>query len=209
MTAKIKRLKRPRTIELYVELEPTEPRVWRRILIDDSVSMYQLHEILQVTMGWMHSHVFMFRAKGLVITEPNPEDVWGDVKSLDARKTKVASVFKNPGDSIIYEYDFGDSWTHNLRFEQVVSKDAVMFEVPRCIGGENACPPEDCGSFPGFERLKEIISNPEDDEYEGMIRWLDGYYPNYNPREFSLSSVNKILKIGASRYLRLVPKFYE
>jgi hypothetical protein len=209
VTAKVTKLKSPRIIEMYIELEPTEPRVWRRFLIQDSLSMYQLHEIIQVTMGWMHSHLFRFRSKGLVIAEPSPDDDWRNVEFKDARKTKVSSVFKSPGDSLIYEYDFGDSWEHKLRFERVVKEDEVMFEVPRCIGGENACPPEDCGSFPGFERIKEIISDPENEEYEEMIHWLDGYYPNYDPKEFSLSAVNKILKIGASKYLRLMPKFYE
>ena len=209
MAAKVTKLKTSRIIEMYIELEPTEPRVWRRFLVQDSLSMYQLHEIIQVTMGWMHSHLFMFSRKGLVITEPSPDDDWRNVEFKDARKTKIASIFENPGDSLVYEYDFGDSWDHKLRFERVVSKDEVMFEVPRCIGGENACPPEDCGSFSGFNRLKEIISDPENEEYEQMIHWLDGYYPNYDPKEFSLGAVNKILKIGASKYLRLMPRFYE
>ncbi len=209
MAAKVTKIKTSRIIEMYIELEPTEPRVWRRFLVPGSLSMYQLHEIIQVTMGWMNSHLSMFRASGLVIAEPSPEDDWHDVKFMDARKTKIASIFKNPGDSLVYEYDFGDSWEHNLRFERIVGEDEVMFDVPRCIGGENACPPEDCGSFPGFDRLKEIISDPENEEFEAMIYWLDSLYPNYDPKEFSLGAVNKILKIGASKYLRLMPLFYE
>ena len=209
MAAKVSKLRTSRVIEMYIELEHTEPRVWRRFLVQDSLSMYQLHEIIQVTMGWMHSHLFMFRTKGIVIAEPSPDDDWHNVEFKDARKTKIASIFKNPSDSFTYEYDYGDSWEHKLRFERVVSEDEVMFEVPRCIGGENACPPEDCGSFPGFDRLKKIISDPENEEYDGMIHWLDSYYPNYDPKEFSLGAVNKILKIGASKYLRLMPKFYE
>lgn len=209
MTTKAAKLKSARIIEMYIELEPTEPRVWRRFLVQDLLSMYQLHEIIQVTMGWMHSHLFMFRTKKLVIAEPSPDDDWHNVEFKEARKTRIANVFKNPGDSLIYEYDFGDSWEHKLRFERVVSEDEVMFEVPRCIGGANACPPEDCGSFPGFDHLKKVISDPENEEYEGMIQWLDQYYPDYDPKEFSLGAVNKILKIGASKYLRLMPKFYE
>ena len=209
MTAKVTKLKSSRIIEMYIELEATEPLVWRRFWVKDSFSMYQLHEVIQVTMGWMHSHLFMFRTRGVVIAEPTPDDDWHNVEFKDARKTKIATVFKKPGDALIYEYDFGDSWQHKLRFERVVNEDEVMFGVPRCIGGENACPPEDCGSFPGFERLKEIIADPDDEEYKEMICWLDGYYPNYDPKEFSLGAVNKILKIGASKYLRLMPKFYE
>jgi hypothetical protein len=68
--------KYPRVIELDVGLEYTRPRVWRRLWVLDSLSMYQLHEIIQVSMGWRHFHLFMFRAPGFTITEPSPENDW-------------------------------------------------------------------------------------------------------------------------------------
>jgi len=194
---------------MHVELEHAEPRIWRSFQVYDSISMYQLHEILQVVMGWMHSHLFQFKSKELIIAEPSFGDEWENIEFKNARKTKVAAIFKSPGDALIYQYDFGDSWYHKLRFQRVVDESERMFKVPRCMAGENACPPEDCGGFPGFEELKRVISDPENEEYESMIQWLDGYYPNYDPNEFSLGEVNKILKIGASKFLRLEPKFYE
>lgn len=121
----------------------------------------------------------------------------------DARRVKVSQFFRDPGDAIIYQYDFGDSWNHQLRFERIVDEEELLFEVPRCIAGENACPPEDCGGFPGFQNLKEIIANPEHEEHQSMIYWLEEFYPNYDPKEFSLGAVNKILKLGASEFLRL------
>ena len=200
--------KHPRVIELDVGLEYTRPRVWRRLWVLDSLSMYQLHEIIQVSMGWMHSHLFMFRTPGFTITEPSPENDWIKDEFKDARKTKLGSFLKRPGDSIIYEYDFGDSWVHVVRFEREVEESEVRFGLPRCVGGENACPPEDCGGFPGFDRVKKALAKPSSREYREMIDWLDIYYPNYDPKEFSLGAVNKILKIGASKYLRIASKFY-
>jgi hypothetical protein len=72
----IDKRKQPRVIEIYVGLEHTKPGVWRRLWVFDSLSMYQLHEIIQVAMGWMHSHLFMFRAPGVTITEPSPDNDW-------------------------------------------------------------------------------------------------------------------------------------
>jgi hypothetical protein len=69
--------------------------------------------------------------------------------------------------------------------------------LPRCVGGENACPPEDCGSFPGFEEIKDVLAKGRGPQYRAVVNWLDTYYPDYDPREFSKGSVNKILKIGA------------
>lgn len=209
MAKKIGKTSLPRILELHIELEHTAPPVWRRVLVADSITMYELHEIIQVVMGWMHSHLFMFQNKNVVITEPSPDGDWRKVEFRDARETSVASVFSVPGDSIVYEYDFGDSWRHVVRFEREFVQKERLFEIPRCIGGANACPPEDCGGPPGFADLKEAIAKPKSKRFKELSQWLDGYYPNYDPTEFSLGAVNKILKIGASKYLELMPLFYQ
>jgi hypothetical protein len=206
---KVSNRKESRVIELHVALEPTAPLVWRRLRVEDCISMYQFHEILQVSMGWMNSHLFFFKAPGMTITEDDPDNDWIEDEFKDARKTKIRSVLSEAGDAVSYEYDFGDSWTHTIRFERVVDEDEIIFELPRCIGGENACPPEDCGGFYGFERIKNVLAKQSGDEYATLLLWLDTYYPDYDPREFSQGSVNKILKIGASRYLKLLPKMYR
>jgi len=198
--------KQYRVIELYVSLEPTKPRVWRRLWVSDAISMYLLHEILQVTMGWMHSHLFMFQAPGMTITEPSPDNEWIDNEFKDAHKTRLGSIMRQPGDVVTYEYDFGDSWLHTVRFEREVPEKEVTFRLPRCVGGENACPPEDCGGFDGFEEVKKALAKRRGLQYTEMVNWLDGYYPDYDPREFSKGSVNRILKIGASKYLRVMAK---
>jgi hypothetical protein len=171
--------------------------------------MYELHEMLQVIMGWMNSHLFMFRQDHLVIAEECDDDDWFVGEFRDARKTKVRDVLSSPGDQVIYEYDFGDSWEHTVMLEKIAQERGVEFSVPRCLDGENACPPEDCGGVPGFERLKEILSDPKHEEHLDMIGWLDTYYPNYDPKEFSLGQVNRILNIGAGRYLRIAQRFYS
>lgn len=210
-TADKKPSKSPRAnlLEFHVELEPTEPRVWRRFIVHDSISMYELHEILQVVMGWMHLHLFEFTTEGVLIGVPSPDDDWPGVEFKNARKVKVSQFFKNPGDVIAYEYDLGDSWDHTLRLERIVDEAELPFDAPRCIAGENACPPEDCGGFYGFKNLKEAIADPTHEEHETLSQWLEEYYPNYDPKEFSLGAVNKILKIGASKFLRVAPMLYR
>jgi hypothetical protein len=36
------------------------------------------------------------------------------------------------------------------------------------------CPPEDCGGAPGYERLLEILADPDDEEHGDMIAWCGG-----------------------------------
>ena len=195
-------------LQLRIELTPTEPRVWRSILVQDSISMQELHEIIQVVMGWMRSHLFMFRVGDTVIGEPSRESDWYDGEFKDAKKLLVRQFLEKIDDEICYEYDFGDSWDHTITVTQRIDRSELMFNVPRCIAGENACPPEDCGGFPGFENLKQILADPEHEEHDETILWLDSYYPNYDPREFSLGAINKILAVGASKYLRLMQKLH-
>lgn len=75
-----------------------------------SLSFYELHEVLQVVMGWINSHLFMFRSSDLVITEESDKDSWYDGEYRDAREIKLYELISAPKDKIVYEYDFGDSW---------------------------------------------------------------------------------------------------
>lgn len=40
------------------------------------------------------------------------------------------------------------------------------------LDGKGACPPEDCGGARGYEWMCEVLSNPENEEYESMRNWL-------------------------------------
>jgi Plasmid pRiA4b ORF-3-like protein len=43
--------------KLYIRLAEIEPAIWRRIAVPGNLTLHQLHHILQVTMGWTHSHL--------------------------------------------------------------------------------------------------------------------------------------------------------
>jgi len=53
------------------------------------------------------------------------------------------------GQKITYIYDFGDDWQHTI---EVVKLNTGVAELKSilCTGGQRACPPEDCGSYPGY-----------------------------------------------------------
>lgn len=57
---------------------------------------------------------------------------------------KICDLLKREGDTIIYEYDFGDSWIHTLKLEAVLNS-ANNTQIPSCIAGQMACPEEDSG----------------------------------------------------------------
>lgn len=194
-------------IVVMVELEDVEPVVWRRLIVPSDLSLWELHAVLQVSFGWMNSHLMQFEVGKRTFGRPD-FDIYGDGNLEDVREVTLGEVMSKPGDTLSYEYDLGDSWRHSLSVEEVFSEDDAPFVTPRCLDGENAAPPENCGGAPGFERLKEVLAGPADEEHQSMIDWLDRYYPDYDPTEFSLSAVNKILNISASRFLEVIPAFY-
>ncbi len=196
--AGVKKLSSSQVFEIKVELEYTSPLVWRTFQVYDSINMLEFHRILQVVMGWMNSHLFCFEQKNLIIQEDDEDGFFEmtDRKFLSAQKTKLRKILSAKGHTCWYLYDFGDSWKHKLTLKRILSEEDVEFRIPRCIAGENACPPEDCGGIFDFEHLKQTLSDPEDENHLDILHWLDDFYPNYDPSEFSLGQINKALKIG-------------
>ncbi len=183
-TKKATRKKKPldQIFKLRISLEETDPIVWRQVLVPGHFTLEALHSVFQLAMGWRMSHLYDFQ-----INKKRYADE-GDYDDLPAESIKTGlSVAAGAVKSFFYNYDFGDSWRHVVRIEDVCTPDE-NFSYPVCIDGENACPPEDCGGFPGFEELKKKIKNPKDPEYDEILCWLGGHY---NPISFDTNRINR------------------
>ena len=96
-------------------------------------------------------------------------------------------------DRILYSYDFGDDWEHEIAVEAVgVAEPGERY--PRCIGGAGACPPEDCGGPPGYEHLRKVLANPDDEEHDEMMTWMGLEHAcEFDPVAFDIELVNRRL----------------
>ena len=178
--------KAPRQIfQIKVTLDGIKPPVWRRLLVPGDISLRQFHDILQVAFGWTDSHLHMFRAGEDIYGSPDPYGEPGSMKN-DAR-VKLGRVLAKPRDSLIYEYDFGDSWTHQVVLEKVIPETAPA-NAPSCIGGARACPPEDCGGWWGYVELLKAIRDPRHPEHDEMLEWVGG---DFDPERFDPDAVNR------------------
>jgi hypothetical protein len=102
-----------------------------------------LHHIIQLVMGWTNSHLYQFNVGEEVIADTRlVDDELGPV--LDVKGVMVTQVFSQVGTTVTYEYDFGDGWMHHLELVEI-STHPIEEVLPQIIGGENACPPTDCG----------------------------------------------------------------
>jgi hypothetical protein len=180
-------------LQFRITLLESDPLIWRRIEVPPSYSFWDLHVAVQDSMGWLdyHLHEFRFRrsTNKVRIGLPDEEDE-GSV--LPGWKVNITEYFSEPGDMALYEYDFGDSWLHDIVFERRGDCGKGV-KYPRCTGGERACPPEDCGGMEGFENLLNILKNPRHEEFRATASWLRGHAKNYwpyEPNEFNPGQVH-------------------
>ncbi|WP_045214229.1 plasmid pRiA4b ORF-3 family protein [Desulfonatronovibrio magnus] len=181
--------------QFHIRLKKIEPPIWRRIQVPDTYNFWGLHIAIQDAMGWLdcHLHSFRFRPKHKrdFIEIGIPGEEWDDHETLPGWETELSLYLHEPGQLLEYEYDFGDGWVHDVLFEGLLVKEKGN-KYPKCIGGERACPPEDCGGVPGYYKLLDILNDPVHEDHQDMVAWLKGhlknYYP-YNPDEFSVEKV--------------------
>ena len=170
--------------QFKISLTEIEPTIWRRIQIPASYNFWDLHVAIQDSMGWLDYHMHEFRIPAPLNNEivliGIPDDDWGEVSVMPGWEVPITAYLHEPGQAVEYEYDFGDSWTHQILLEAILVKEEGS-EYPKCLAGERACPPEDCGSVPGYYGLLEAISNPENEEYEDTLAWLEGEVTRYHP----------------------------
>jgi hypothetical protein len=180
----------PASIPIYqlkVTLKSIRPPIWRRILITSDTRLGKLHRILQVVMGWTDSHLHQFVVGGAYYGIVDP-DFGMDVRS--ERTVPVSRVLQVPKEKIVYEYDFGDGWEHELLLEKVLAPDPAM-RYPVCLTGKRACPPEDCGGIWGYAELLDVLATPEHPEHKDMLMWVGGAF---DPEAFDLDTVNASLR---------------
>lgn len=175
----------------------TKPPVWRRIIVSEDITFAELHEIIQCVFGWGNYHLYQFKDKewgGEVrIAEPSDMDDMYFVDTLDANKLLLKHYFQRGAiTKIFYEYDFGDSWIHTITLE---SAEESTTNIPMCLDGKGACPPEDCGGIYGYAHLKETFENtPTGKEAKNFREWLGlGNKETWDAKKFDLDETNKFL----------------
>jgi len=175
-------------LQFKIILNGSKPLIWRRFQVEDSMSFYDLHLVIQNVMGWMNSHLyeFIYEKNNFI---GNPELLERDDVAND-KETILSAIFDKTGINIIYEYDFGDSWTHKLVLEKILEKNPSQF-YPYCMEGEMNCPPEDSGGIAGYYFMMETIKNKNHPEYNEIKTWLGR---GYDMGKFDLKLINKFLK---------------
>lgn len=150
--------------EIKVTPKWSKRPIWRRIQVRGDTRLGKLHAVLQNAVGWSDEHLHEFEAGSIRYGQPDPDFPDDTRQESNVRLDKIAGE----GDTIRYEYDFGDGWQHEFKLGKLLLPEPGV-RYPCCLAGKRACRPEDCGGVPGYERMLEIIANHDDEEHDEIV----------------------------------------
>ena len=163
-------------------LHDLHPQIWRRFQVPSGISFRQLHDIIQIVMGWENYHLYRFAVGyyGFTDSPMGPGDHYSD-ELIDAH-------LNYPDAEFFYEYDFGDSWGHILKLEKTLLKPV---QVPACLAGNRACPPEDCG---GTWVYDEFLRSRKKKAGRVSRKWQDHLGTYWDSGDFDREGINRELR---------------
>lgn len=174
--------------QLKITLMDVRPLIWRRIQVQDTVDLAQLHKVLQIVMGWKNSHLHRFtvdrrRHRGKF-------DAFDNQHHHASKVTLRLLLGEQDTQFLYYEYDFGDGWIHEVCNEKAQPPEPGKL-YPFCIGGERNCPPEDCGGSHGYHEMLKALRDERDPDHASTVEWIGR---DFDPEAFDADAVNRRLR---------------
>jgi len=185
---------------LKVTLELENHQVWRRLVVPIGKKFDQLHDILQTAFGWKDYHLHDFTVYGeQELSEKSLQPIVNLVcreETLDFPskvETKLEESVKLSdyipvSKKIVYRYDFGDDWLHDIVVEKIINDHDKNYAI--CLEGVGNRPPEDVGGKYGYEDYLRVIGDPTDSEHEYTLNWGK----SQTIRDFDIKTINHELK---------------
>jgi hypothetical protein len=152
-------------LQLKIRLLDINPMIWRRVLVPAAFTLRQLHGVIQVAMGWESLHLYLFQIRAVA---------YGSFQlSAESPDATMESFRFRKNTKFTYVYDMGASWEHEIRVEDRLPAIEGR-HYPICTGGQDACPPEDCGGPQGYQaHREEALSDDAFEDFETMVDLLD------------------------------------
>lgn len=182
-------------VDLTVKLKLDGQIAWRRIITPVDITFRQLHEILQVAFEWKDYHLYNFNifdeeGKCALNVISEYEEIYESLQDsqilLDSQVN--LSEYIKPKYRIVYCYDYGDNWEHEITIQGVNTEYDKNY--PICLMGEGNAPPEDVGGISGYKEFLKVMADANHIENENMQQWAQGQ----GYKDFDSDSVNRRLK---------------
>ncbi len=99
--------------QLKIVLRDVSPMVWRRVVVNGGTTLAELHDVIQVAMGWEDEHLHRFHVHG----QDHGLAKIGTAGFGNPRGTRLIDLRLRVGERFTYEYNFHGPWEHDLRLE--------------------------------------------------------------------------------------------
>lgn len=187
---------------LRITLMGIEPAIWREVAVPSNIPLDILGSLILDLMGWENEHLSEFQVGKGDFYEPRRQrdlsmesNSSSQIRHFDQEDYTLQDVLTKVSKSILWQYDFGDDWTHEVVLSSIDEYNDEKEQKITFIGGKRACPPEDCGGAWGYQQLIELhkkmkagkrLSNDEKDRYE----WFCD--KRFDPERLSIANCTKI-----------------
>ena len=157
-------------LTLHIRLKHVAPPVWREIDVDAAITLDELHDALQVIFDWENSHLHSFTAGGVVYM-PDRALAVGDFDAGPEEDVTVGELLSAIGDSMVYEYDFGDGWEHLITVRAASPITDPDLPAAIVLDGEGMAPLEDVGGPPGWDDFVVAVNSPQHPRHKALRQW--------------------------------------
>ncbi|PXW81705.1 pRiA4b ORF-3-like protein [Pseudogracilibacillus auburnensis] len=184
-------------LELNVTLQHVGVLVTRTVEIDAQHTFYDLHLLLQETFNWTDSHLHEFTVKrtdgkDMNGVEISPEEYdqfehspLNTEKRLIEKEEMLRDWFVQENDKIMYLYDYGDNWEHEILLESIKTKETDV-PYPRCSKAINLAPPENSRGELLMGNIDLEYNNSKklvDEINQRLTKWTDHMHPDFFQEE--------------------------
>lgn len=193
--------KKPLAYHVRIKLCDAPVPIWRELEVPSNITLEFFAFVVIDAMGWENEHLHQFTLGNTVFKSKESidfdEDRFGDLSSmnrvLSSDDFAISTFFKEKGDCIRFEYDFGDGWLHEIWLKGIREYGPEEEPCLKLLKGMGQCPPEDCGGVYGYGELLELLAKKRKtaDDKE-RLQWYK-IEKGYDPNEFDFDLVDDML----------------
>jgi hypothetical protein len=183
-----------KALDLHIELLETEPLIWRDLRVPAAIGLPDLHRALQLAFGWEGRHAHLFSVASAFTGRrifAGDEELALELGTDLATHATLADALQGNKSTLLYEYNFGDGWEHEIT---VTGHAVVPAGSLSCLAGANRGPIEDSGGPGGYRDLCAVLTDPLDPEHDSAVHWVwetaGGFTRNFDPAAFDLDLTN-------------------
>lgn len=149
---------------LRISLQGIQPEIWRTCKVAGKTSFGELHEVIQIVMGWDNLHDFRYELGDTIVFDDPSEPTLDGKTAIDSDDLNIQDALKEVGAECTYFYK-KSNWAHTVQVAQIEHEQSIP--CPRCTGGQYQTPPESTT----VEKYSSRISKMSENELNALSRF--------------------------------------